>query len=630
MSSITLNLDDIKFKDLVEEARELIPSLAPQWTDFNVHDPGVMLIELLAFTAEAQIYSLGRLRRDERAAYAALLGVRPRGPQPASGIIWPNFAARFDNLFPGMSLPAQTVVTADRGPGPLCTTTDSMWIHAAPITRVLALTRDGARMDNTQTNLRHGASFPILGPAPQRGDGLVVELGAYVPPTLEPAVPTPLVALGFRVIDEILAAQRSDVLARFRAMLRWGQHSQPLRIHADTTLGLLRSGVMLFEWPEAALVSGAPATLSLELQQGELYPAPYVERVALNALPVVQQQYRTDVFAGRDGAPNQQFVLTYPNVRFGDGAIAPSVGVGDVGNAVWRSETGFRELGPTDQAYRFDAASNSITFGNGINGAIPAPLARITATYWTTEGDAGNRPLGLSWSVPGISAYGVNLDPMSGGAAAETLDDTRRRARSTLGTPLIVTDADLIAAARALAGLQVVRAEILEDSKSADATRTLLVLRRRDALSNSVLIPESQRWLAAVARALRPRLLLGERLRVIGPEYVPVQVSVELLVAAKADPTKVQQQVLQSLPPHFSAYATDLAPTPWAIGEALDVQTIRGWLRALPGVLQVANVTLSGGGTVVSSGSLSLPPRGLPQVSLAATDITIQQTGASR
>jgi hypothetical protein len=100
--------------------------------------------------------------------------------------------------------------------------------------------------------LRHGASFPVFGPAPQRGDRLVLELGAYVPPTLTPTDPTPVVALGFRVIDEIVAAQRSDVLARFRAMLRWGQHSQPLRIQADTTQGLLRSGVMLLDWPNAA------------------------------------------------------------------------------------------------------------------------------------------------------------------------------------------------------------------------------------------------------------------------------------------------------------------------------------------------------------------------------------------
>ncbi len=60
--------------------RSMIPTLAPNWTDQNIHDPGIMLMELVAWIAEAQMYSMDRLRRDERAAYAGLLGVEPRGP----------------------------------------------------------------------------------------------------------------------------------------------------------------------------------------------------------------------------------------------------------------------------------------------------------------------------------------------------------------------------------------------------------------------------------------------------------------------------------------------------------------------------------------------------------------------
>ena len=36
-------------------------------------------MELLAWVAEAQLYSVSRMRRDERAAYAALLGLAPGG-----------------------------------------------------------------------------------------------------------------------------------------------------------------------------------------------------------------------------------------------------------------------------------------------------------------------------------------------------------------------------------------------------------------------------------------------------------------------------------------------------------------------------------------------------------------------
>jgi predicted phage baseplate assembly protein len=85
MSDLRLKLDDTTFEDLVELGRSLIPSVAPDWTDHNVHDPGIMLLELVAWTADAQIYSLGRMRRDERVAYARLLGVEDGGPQPARG-----------------------------------------------------------------------------------------------------------------------------------------------------------------------------------------------------------------------------------------------------------------------------------------------------------------------------------------------------------------------------------------------------------------------------------------------------------------------------------------------------------------------------------------------------------------
>src|SRR5262245_35626269 len=79
-----------RFDDLVELGRSRLPSLAPGWTDYNAHDPGITLMELLAWVAEAQLYGLSRMRSDERAAYAALFGVLPAGTRPARGLLWPD------------------------------------------------------------------------------------------------------------------------------------------------------------------------------------------------------------------------------------------------------------------------------------------------------------------------------------------------------------------------------------------------------------------------------------------------------------------------------------------------------------------------------------------------------------
>ncbi len=68
------NLDDRTFKDLVEELRALIPRYAPEWTDHNVSDPGIMLIELFAWLAEAAIYRLNRVPDASEARFLELLG----------------------------------------------------------------------------------------------------------------------------------------------------------------------------------------------------------------------------------------------------------------------------------------------------------------------------------------------------------------------------------------------------------------------------------------------------------------------------------------------------------------------------------------------------------------------------
>jgi hypothetical protein len=44
----TVTLDDRRFQDIVDQAKGLIPQYCPEWSDHNVSDPGVALIELFA------------------------------------------------------------------------------------------------------------------------------------------------------------------------------------------------------------------------------------------------------------------------------------------------------------------------------------------------------------------------------------------------------------------------------------------------------------------------------------------------------------------------------------------------------------------------------------------------------
>ena len=55
------NLDTRRFEDLVAEMRTLIPHFSPEWTNHNPSDPGVTLVELLAWMTEATLYRLNRI-----------------------------------------------------------------------------------------------------------------------------------------------------------------------------------------------------------------------------------------------------------------------------------------------------------------------------------------------------------------------------------------------------------------------------------------------------------------------------------------------------------------------------------------------------------------------------------------
>ncbi|MGV0025316.1 baseplate J/gp47 family protein [Phormidesmis priestleyi] len=74
------NLDDRTYDDLVEEARSLIPTYAPDWTNHNPSDPGITLIELFAYLTELLIYRLNRVTDANVVSFLKLLNGRDWKP----------------------------------------------------------------------------------------------------------------------------------------------------------------------------------------------------------------------------------------------------------------------------------------------------------------------------------------------------------------------------------------------------------------------------------------------------------------------------------------------------------------------------------------------------------------------
>src|SRR2546422_9392547 len=81
------NLDDRRFQDLVDDAKRLVQQRCPEWTDHNVSDPGVTLIETFAWMTDQVLYRLNRVPERDYIKFLELIGVRLFPPTAARAAI---------------------------------------------------------------------------------------------------------------------------------------------------------------------------------------------------------------------------------------------------------------------------------------------------------------------------------------------------------------------------------------------------------------------------------------------------------------------------------------------------------------------------------------------------------------
>ncbi len=146
------NLDDRTFSDLVEELRALIPRYAPDWTDHNVSDPGIMLIELFAWLAEALIYRLNRIPDASEARFLELLGAVFQPARPAT--IRLRLTVR-DIAVP-LSIPKGTVILAQNPGSPDTTPFETLHDVVLQADGVRVVARQSAYVDGEEVGISSG------------------------------------------------------------------------------------------------------------------------------------------------------------------------------------------------------------------------------------------------------------------------------------------------------------------------------------------------------------------------------------------------------------------------------------------------------------------------------------------
>ena len=77
------NLDDQTYEEIVKTAEGRLPWLCPAWTDHNAHDPGITILELMAWYKEMQQYHMNQFTDPLRCKLLKLAGVSLQPAAPA-------------------------------------------------------------------------------------------------------------------------------------------------------------------------------------------------------------------------------------------------------------------------------------------------------------------------------------------------------------------------------------------------------------------------------------------------------------------------------------------------------------------------------------------------------------------
>lgn len=634
MKKLAPDLFQRRFQDLLEMGRAELPALAPGWTDYNAHDPGIMLMELLAWTAEAQLYSLSRTSRAERASFASLMGTGPSGTRGASGTIWadpnnPNSPAAINRRT--VIIPENAGIRiANAGEGPVFNPAKRLLFIPGDIEKLETRSR-GKRIDHTRINEAGVVAFAGFGAGGPRdvlsmqftardprglfGDRMSETRGAYWP-------------IGFRVARGAGGSSlprgrddRTSLIAEFVG----GDERTRLKIVSDTTNGFLRTGVVLLDLDavekqhsEFTIEFSSPAGFTIQ---------PSLLRVEPNVVPILQGRSITNEVHLATGLPDQAFTLKQKGIRFAFGEDALKVEVLDNGRLTeWKQCDLLSAKGPRDTGFEFDPEKQEVRFGNGVNGMAPPAGSQVSVSYSVSDGEAGNTARNRKWTVHGFEGiYGINPDAVEGGAERPDPVAQRRDSRAKLrGAHALVTQADIVNAAKSLSAYRVARAWVVipGEDRARSGEIVLFVMRSRDDSQTNDEIPETNRWLAAIRRSLAPRIPLGSRLVVKRPEYSDFRIDATIEVAKGMSPEAVEEAVQNRLKEKLDISG----PAPRKPGVSLQKYDVFAWIRGVDGVQRVSALALRGAGGNVTE-SIEVSCGGLPRWDRAAGDIKVVRAG---
>jgi predicted phage baseplate assembly protein len=602
-------LDDIRFQELVSEARTRIIRHSPEWTEHNVSDPGITLIELFAWLTEMLVYRINRIPERLQFGLLELVGIRPAPPRCA--VVDVRFMLEQPGT--GAIVPAGTEIASPRTAGSdsivFQTTADLSIPERCELVAYGIERRGKVELAAVTGESAHPAAGLQNAFASPSADGDAILLGFR----------SPIGGLVIGLMFESTRAEGRGLLDSADPPLIWeaatgdGQW-EPATVVADETGGFLwGGGTITLELPgeaQAVTITGAQhywLRCRVDVGVAGYARSPEISAVratvagatanACHAATVVD-----DILGLSEGIPGAAYPLRRRPVL--PLAEAEALEVREPGAdqwTAWQPVDSFGLSSRSDTHFQLDATRGEVRFGPAIRqpdggwrryGAVP-PAGSVLRMrrYRHGGGSAGNvAPRALSIlprPVAGISGA-MNPRAARGGVDPESLEGARERARLDVrARSRAVTTEDFQHLALA-ASSRVARA-VCVAPEGAGPVRVHLLPRVEPAdrlLEADELVPDRE-LMELVAGELDRYRLLGTSVRLLPVRLRGVSVVADVRASPLADIDRVQNDVAHALYVYLNPLiggSPSGTSDGWPAGRAVNQGELFGIVYAIPGV----------------------------------------------
>ena len=635
MPLLAPNLDDRRFQDLVDDAKRLVQQRTERWTDHNVSDPGVTLIEAFAWMTDQLLYRLNRVPDRNYVKFLELIGVHLYPPAAAHARVTFWLSAPLPAT---VTIPAGTEVatvrTGDQLPIVFSTTEDRPIITCS-LSRLGSMLDGKALRDHTDVLLMKKGSFPFSSP-PKPDEVLLVGLSD--------AVPGCVVNLSLTCRIEGIGVNPDDPPLVWEAWT--GEDWQACELERDTTGGINRDGDIVLHVPRGHAVSTIDKVkagwLRARISEPREGQPPYSASPEIRGLTAYTiggtadsmhaELIRNEYLGESEGVPGGRFQLKRAPVVAAEKPLVVEVRAGDEWQE-WTQRPNFAASDPDDRHFTLDAATGEIQFGPAVRmsdgalrsyGAIPPRGAGVRVPLYRSGGGArGNVAAGaltvLKSSIPYVARV-QNRRPAQGGVDGEDLEMAKVRGPILLRTrDRAVTAEDFEYIAREVAP-EVARVRALATTDGADAgTVRVLIVPAVPAGSGRLtfdqLVPADD-TLERITRRLDESRLVGTRVVVEPPVYRGVTIVARVRARPRTDPARLQEDALEALFRYFHPTTGGPDGAGWPFGRPVLAGEIHAALRSVRGMELIEEVRVFGADPVTgergkTTDRLDVEPNGL-------------------